>query len=103
SAVDHNRRLPSLPTRRSSDLPSPKASPCEPNLPWPMGKPLQPKDAEPKRGSSSETPVENSDLRQKREPKDLPGFPALEPQTVPRARQSTRLNSSHVKTSYAVF
>src|SRR5690606_36433401 len=43
------------------------------------------KDAEPKRGSSSETTAENSDLRQKREPKDLPGFPALEPQTVPRS------------------
>lgn len=73
-----------LKKRQDKARPSPKVSPSEPNLPWPMGKPLQPKDAEPKRGSSSETPAENSDLRQKREPKDLPGFPALEPQTAPR-------------------
>src|SRR5690606_41657896 len=70
----HPRDLHSFPTRRSSDLPSPPPNPRQ--TPWQAQQPLL-----------------------------LPVATSCRPigLHVLRDRKSTRLNSSHVKISYAVF
>src|SRR5690606_40877779 len=83
--ADH-RPLHSFPTRRSSDLrPAPQPTPTQTSLPLPADvTPVQPAAV----AAPAPIPTTTSE-------------PA--PATVSPDRKSTRLNSSHVKISYAVF
>src|SRR5690606_40580348 len=97
--LTHPRALHSFPTRRSSDLPSirgipPRGSRRTPTPPPPACRHHQAS----RRSTSSASPSRRQELVQliKLETKD----------TLHRRvadRKSTRLNSSHVKISYAVF
>lgn len=84
AARSDEKDLNSLKKRQDEANRSPKVSPPVPNPSGPIGKLLPSKDSDPKRSSPGSPPAENSDLRQERESKDLPGLPVLEPQTVPR-------------------
>src|SRR5207249_10788231 len=91
----HHRALPSFPTRRSSDLAGGLVRGCSwPNLrplhhPPPLAPVLPPQELLRLRGVS--------DLQRLRVPRDR------RPRPVRQDRKSTRLNSSHVSISYAVF
>src|SRR5690606_41027952 len=87
--LDVHSALPSSPTRRSPDLVAPRG----PAVPRPPGVPAPGAAADP-----IHAPVDTRDVA-------LPaaGQWAIREPGADEDRESTRLNSSHVKISYAVF
>src|SRR5690606_42056638 len=77
--------LPSFPTRRSSDLSPPAPPPGSPG------------------GPEAPSPGRQTTPRAPNRPSEPPNCGKSSPGGGRRDRKSTRLNSSHVKSSYAVF
>src|SRR5690606_41276258 len=95
-SCDHDDHRP-FPTRRSSDLVLRPAIVTGPGS-GPPAEPAAPPGRLAQVKGEAFVALRDEDNAQGRDP-----FGTLEDSTLPRDRKSTRLNSSHVKISYAVF